>query len=135
MFNAILLQLYFFQNRSGMWSHMKNGHDRYVCPTPTCGRIFVKQANGMSAKSAFERHRKTRCGKPEPPKQYGCRGEGCNDRFSNKRDLSSHEGKCSKVTHQCSKCKKDFKNRYLLSRHKCTVVIEILVNPVNSAPL
>ena len=112
---------------------MKNGHDRYVCPTPTCGRIFVKQANGMSAKSAFERHRKTRCGKPEPPKQYGCRGEGCNDRFPNKRDLSSHEGKCSKVTHPCSKCNKDFENRYQLSRHKCTV-IEILVDPLNLAP-
>ena len=105
-----------------MAAHMKAGHDSYVCPTPTCGKVFVKLPCGKSAKSQFDRHRKTKCGKPSPEKQYGCSGYNCDARFSNKRDLSSHEGKCEKAIKQCPKCNQIFKARRQLGRHKCTVI-------------
>ena len=60
--------------------------------------------------------------KASPEKQYGCSGSTCDARFSNKRDLSSHEGKCEKAIKQCPKCNQIFKARRQLGRHKCTVI-------------
>ena len=66
--------VFIFQNLRGFDNHMESAHDTYVCPTPSCGKIFRKTL-GNSAKGAYERHLKTRCGKPGPLPQFACSGE------------------------------------------------------------
>ena len=60
-----------------------------------------------------------------------CSGDGCEEIFTTKRGLQSHEGKCTLVKKQCPKCKRCFKNRLYLSRHKCTAIV---IPTVSSTP-
>ena len=108
-----------FKNVQGLSQHDKVHSVAYYCHL--CGKEF-KHFGSRTAKQRLANHLPT-CGKPRllpapRAKIFKCRGSSCDEAFSVKRALISHEHICKFVIHECDRCSLKFNKKRLLGLHK-----------------